>query len=227
MRFCKIQDGAIVEYAIRLPRKAPLLRTGQPIDNLAELGPVMWSACGWHQIRRTARPQDTETTTWESTHEIIDGVPTQVWVEVPAVPEKREPSLDAAAQVLTARGEIPALDDLTEEEAEAVSAIFPELQTGMNVQADWVFRWGDTLVEIVQPHRVSLDEWTPDTALTLYRKHRKTGTAEWEDGAAYKVDEEVTFNGRRYRCRIAHTAWKGAGYTPVAYAAGWIDLGPV
>ncbi|WP_338045004.1 carbohydrate-binding protein, partial [Myxococcus vastator] len=48
--------------------------------------------------------------------------------------------------------------------------------------------------------------------------------AEWAAGVAYSVGTRVTYQGRLYECRQAHTSQ--ADWTPVAVAALWLDLGP-
>ncbi|WP_426744854.1 glycosyl hydrolase family 18 protein [Myxococcus faecalis] len=48
--------------------------------------------------------------------------------------------------------------------------------------------------------------------------------AEWAAGVAYATGAQVTYGGRLYQCRQAHTSQ--ADWTPVAVAALWLDLGP-
>ncbi|TSC33658.1 glycosyl hydrolase family 18 protein [Corallococcus sp. Z5C101001] len=48
--------------------------------------------------------------------------------------------------------------------------------------------------------------------------------AAWAVGVAYSVGTRVTYEGRVYQCRQAHTSQ--ADWTPVAVAALWLDLGP-
>ncbi|WP_245665553.1 carbohydrate-binding protein [Actinoplanes subtropicus] len=47
----------------------------------------------------------------------------------------------------------------------------------------------------------------------------------WAEGTAYAVGALVTYNGRLYRARVAHTPPVGAGWNPVAAASLWEDLG--
>ncbi|MHA7628272.1 glycosyl hydrolase family 18 protein [Corallococcus sp. M7] len=49
--------------------------------------------------------------------------------------------------------------------------------------------------------------------------------AAWAVGVAYSVGTRVTYEGRVYQCRQAHTSQ--ADWTPTAVAALWLDLGPV
>lgn len=49
----------------------------------------------------------------------------------------------------------------------------------------------------------------------------------WVDGQAYRVGQLVIYNGKLYRCKVAHTAWLNAGWRPdVAWvlAAFWEAL---
>lgn len=47
--------------------------------------------------------------------------------------------------------------------------------------------------------------------------------AEWAPGVAYAVGAQVTYGGRNYQCRLAHTSQ--ADWTPTAVPALWLDLG--
>ncbi|MFP2924670.1 glycosyl hydrolase family 18 protein [Pyxidicoccus sp. 3LG] len=49
--------------------------------------------------------------------------------------------------------------------------------------------------------------------------------AAWAAGVSYPVGTQVTYEGRLYQCRQAHTSQ--SDWTPVAVAALWLDLGPV
>jgi chitinase len=48
--------------------------------------------------------------------------------------------------------------------------------------------------------------------------------AAWAVGVAYSVGTRVTYQGRTYQCRQAHTSQ--ADWTPSAVASLWLDLGP-
>ncbi|MEO9386715.1 lytic polysaccharide monooxygenase [Chromobacterium phragmitis] len=47
---------------------------------------------------------------------------------------------------------------------------------------------------------------------------------EWREGLAYAVGQVVSYQGRRYRCLQAHTAWAGAGWTPSTQPALWAPV---
>ncbi|WP_412538315.1 glycosyl hydrolase family 18 protein [Longispora sp. K20-0274] len=51
-----------------------------------------------------------------------------------------------------------------------------------------------------------------------------TGPA-WAEGVPYAVGAKVTYLGRSYEARVAHTPPPGAGWNPVAAASLWKDLG--
>lgn len=85
-------------------------------------------------------------------------------------------------------------------------------------------RWHDlTLYTCLQAHTTQSD-WTPPVVPALWKVHR-ADLAAWVQpvGAhdAYPLGARVTFNGRIYESLIAANVW-----SPVAYPAGWQDLGP-
>lgn len=47
----------------------------------------------------------------------------------------------------------------------------------------------------------------------------------WAEGVSYAAGAQVTYAGRLYRARVAHTPPVGAGWNPVAAASLWEDLG--
>ena len=47
----------------------------------------------------------------------------------------------------------------------------------------------------------------------------------WAEGTAYAVGSKVTYGGRLYQARVAHTPPPGAGWNPVDAASLWEDLG--
>lgn len=210
MSFCRILDGQVVNVRDVLPVRAPLERTGQIIENLPELGDVMWNACGWYTLLRTIKPPDTATTTWDETNQVIDGRPQIVWVERAKAPEALRPvSVEESAAALAALGVLPELTELSDADVSRISAVFPPLITGIRAQVGHIYRWDGTLVEIVQAHTVSLEEWVPgpDT-LALYRVHRATGVVTvWVQPAgahdAYRLGEFVSHDGSEYESLIA------------------------
>jgi hypothetical protein len=47
----------------------------------------------------------------------------------------------------------------------------------------------------------------------------------WAEGTTYATGAQVTYSGRLYKARVAHTPPPGAGWNPVAAASLWEDLG--
>lgn len=48
---------------------------------------------------------------------------------------------------------------------------------------------------------------------------------EWAEGNTYAVGDKVTYEGRLYEARLAHTAYPGTGWNPAATPTLWKDLG--
>ncbi|MFI0366315.1 glycosyl hydrolase family 18 protein [Actinomadura sp. 1N219] len=47
----------------------------------------------------------------------------------------------------------------------------------------------------------------------------------WGEGGSYAAGTKVTYSGRGYEARVAHTAYTGAGWNPAATPTLWRDLG--
>jgi hypothetical protein len=47
----------------------------------------------------------------------------------------------------------------------------------------------------------------------------------WAEGTPYAAGARVTYNGRLYQARVAHTPYPGTGWNPVAAPSLWEDLG--
>jgi len=62
--------------------------------------------------------------------------------------------------------------------------------------------------------------WQP--GVTGWTNLDAPATLEWTTGVAYKLNDEVTYGGARYRCRQAHTSI--ATWTPPATPALWLLL---
>ncbi len=76
--------------------------------------------------------------------------------------------------------------------------------------------------ECLQAH-VTQSDWQPDRTPALWRPYVVTpGGNAWTVGVAYRVGDEVTYQGRSYRCRQAHTAL--ATWTPSVVPALWLAL---
>ena len=109
----------------------------------------------------------------------------------------------------------------------AVATVFPKYQIGKAYKVKEVFAYGENAVgdpqlyQVLQAH-TSAEQWTPDTAASLYKKIGVTedGYPEWVQplGAsdAYNTGDVVSYNGTLYRSTIDGNVW-----APDAYMAGW------
>lgn len=108
-----------------------------------------------------------------------------------------------------------------------IPSVFPAYEVGKAYKTKDVFSYGvnevgdPQLYQVLQDH-TSAEEWTPDTATSLYKKIGVTeeGYPEWVQplGAtdAYNTGDIVSYNGTLYRSTIDGNVW-----SPDAYPAGW------
>lgn len=110
-----------------------------------------------------------------------------------------------------------------------VPSVFPKYVVGKAYKTKEIFSYGENAVGDVQLYRVlqdhtSAEEWTPDTAVSLYKKIGVTeeGYPEWVQplGAsdAYNTGDTVSYNGKLYRSTIDGNVW-----SPEAYPQGWTE----
>ncbi len=112
----------------------------------------------------------------------------------------------------------------------SVASVFPKYKVGTAYKTKEVFSCGTNnvgdpqLYQVLQDHTAT-EEWTPDTATSLYKKIGVTegGYAEWVQplGAsdAYNTGDIVSYNGVLYKSAIDGNVW-----APDAYPAGWETL---
>lgn len=111
-----------------------------------------------------------------------------------------------------------------------VPSMFPKFVVGKAYKTKDVFSYGENAVGDVQLYQVlqdhtSAEEWTPDTAVSLYKKIGVTedGYPEWVQplGAsdAYNTGDIVSYNGVLYESTIDGNVW-----APDAYPAGWTQV---
>ena len=108
-----------------------------------------------------------------------------------------------------------------------VPSVFPAYEIGKAYKTKEVFSYGvnnvgdPQLYQVLQDH-TSAEEWTPDTATSLYKAIGMTseGYPEWVQplGAsdAYNTGDIVSYNGKLYKSTIDANVW-----APDAYPAGW------
>lgn len=108
-----------------------------------------------------------------------------------------------------------------------IASIYPPYRVGVAYKVKDIFSYGKNsvgdpqLYQVLQAH-TSAAEWTPDTAVSLYKKVGVSddGTPIWVQplGAtdAYNIGDQVMYNGKKYKSIIAANVW-----SPDAYPAGW------
>ena len=108
-----------------------------------------------------------------------------------------------------------------------IPSAFPKYAVGKAYKVKEIFQYGENAVgdpqlyQVLQEH-TSAAEWTPDTAVSLYKKIGVTeeGYPEWVQplGAsdAYSTGDIVSYNGVFYESTIDGNVWD-----PVSYSAGW------
>ena len=111
-----------------------------------------------------------------------------------------------------------------------VATVFPKYQVGKAYKTKQVFSYGENAVgdpqlyQVLQDH-TSAEEWTPDTAASLYKAIGVTeeGYPEWVQplGAsdAYNTGDIVSYNGALYKSTVDGNVW-----SPEAYPAGWEEV---
>ena len=111
-----------------------------------------------------------------------------------------------------------------------IPSVFPAYEVGRAYVAKDIFSYGvnsvgdPQLYQVLQDH-TSAEQWTPDTASSLYKKIGVTeeGYPEWVQpiGAtdAYKKGDVVSYNGKLYRSAIDNNVW-----SPDAYPNAWEGL---
>lgn len=108
-----------------------------------------------------------------------------------------------------------------------VASVFPKYQVGKVYKVKDVFSYGENsvgdaqLYQVLQDHTSTL-EWTPDSAVSLYKKIgvSENGYPEWVQplGAsdAYNTGDIVSYNDELYESTIDGNVW-----SPDAYPTGW------
>lgn len=108
-----------------------------------------------------------------------------------------------------------------------VASVFPKYQVGKAYKTKEVFAYGENgvgdaqLYQVLQDH-TSAEQWTPDTAVSLYKKIGVTedGYPEWVQplggSDAYNTGDIVSYNGTLYESTIDGNVW-----SPVDYPQGW------
>lgn len=111
-----------------------------------------------------------------------------------------------------------------------IPSVFPAYEIGVSYKVKDVFKYGENevgdaqLYQVLQDH-TSAAEWTPDTAVSLYKAIgvSENGYPEWVQplGAsdAYNTGDIVSYNGVLYKSTIDGNVW-----SPEAYPTGWEEV---
>lgn len=91
-----------------LPESARRLDTGAWVLGLRDADAATQQACGWFAVVDTERPADTDTTTHDSSVELVDGVPTVVWTERAKTDDELNPPTDPVAELQAQVAELTA-----------------------------------------------------------------------------------------------------------------------
>ena len=117
-----------------------------------------------------------------------------------------------------------------ESEIMEIASVFPKYEVGKAYKTKDVVAYGVNAVgdaqlyQVLQDH-TSAEEWTPDTAVSLYKPIGVTenGYPEWVQplGAsdAYNTGDIVSYNGVLYKSLIDGNTW-----SPEAYPQGWEEV---
>lgn len=123
-------------------------------------------------------------------------------------------------------GKMILADELTEEETKAIAGLFEPWIAGESVNIGTLRLYEDELYKCVQAHTTQSD-WTPDITPALWVIKSAPGVIpEWVQPAgshdAYNIGDKVTYGDHLWESKIDANVW-----SPVAYPAGWTDLGAV
>lgn len=118
--------------------------------------------------------------------------------------------------------------DLTEEEVQAIAALYPAWEVGEDVAVDDLRSYGTTVYRVIQAHRTQAD-WTPDATPALWVKAVPENVIpEWVQPSgshdSYHVGDFVTHNGWVWECTAGDASGNNS-WAPGVY--GWTQVEPV
>ena len=112
-------------------------------------------------------------------------------------------------------------ESLSDEDALNVAALFPTWASkmGQAVNVGERYWYDGKLYKVIQAHTVQ-EDWTPDTAVSLFVEVSIEEWPEWvqPQGAqdAYMIGDKVTFEGVHYVSLIDNNVW-----SPADLPSGW------
>lgn len=103
----------------------------------------------------------------------------------------------------------------TEHAPETTPALFSVCREGATGVLEWVANervevgtrrtYEGVTYQCIQAHTTQAD-WTPDVTPALWLALVDPSGTEWQAGVTYAVNDEVTYEGKTYKCLQAHTA---------------------
>ncbi|MBQ1774552.1 MAG: hypothetical protein IIZ97_10015 [Prevotella sp.] len=140
----------------------------------------------------------------------------------PVIPPQPQTEPDIDMMVAAVKRMLDAsVEELSDEEALEVSALFPTWVSKMGMQVNVGERyWYDgRLWKVIQAHTVQ-EDWTPDTAVSLFVEVSIEEWPQWVQPQgvqdAYMTGDKVTYEGVHYVSLIDNNVW-----SPAALPSGW------
>ena len=105
----------------------------------------------------------------------------------------------------------------TDEQAVAVPVLYPTSRAGVEYPSGKRVLYNSVLYRVLQAH-TSQDDWTPDTAVSLFAKvliPDETVILEWEQPDStnpYMLGDKVTHNGKTWISDIDNNVWEPGIY---------------
>lgn len=113
--------------------------------------------------------------------------------------------------------------NLSDEQALAISAIYPAWHTGVDYRTGQVVNFNAQLYRCVQDH-LSQDGWAPNVAVSLWSpiRYNDEGVEQWTQptGAhnAYNVGDVVEHNSKRWKSLVNGNVWEPSDAVPTLWA---------
>lgn len=110
----------------------------------------------------------------------------------------------------------------TDKQALSVPVLYPSWRSGVNYVSGERILYNNTLYKVLQAH-TSQDDWTPDTAVSLFAKvliPDETIILEWEQPDStnpYAKGDKVIHNGKTWISDIDGNVWEPGVY-------GWTEV---
>lgn len=140
--------------------------------------------------------------------------------------QQKQEAMEEAQKMQVELQQSSVLSYATDEQAFIMRYLYPEWSgESVSYKKNDRFMYHDKFYKVLQKH-TSQEDWTPDTASSLYVEIANP-TEEWPEfkqptGAhdAYAKDAKVTFEGKHYKSLIDANV-----YSPTAYPQGWELVG--